>query len=319
MGRRLKYLCVFASVGGIIGLGLFASWFSKLRRDEADEWILFSTSGSRPFEDSIYAVPRTGGKMKTVLKREQGRSFLGASGNSMDDKLVVLVHAINGERAEDRLFLYRRSGHKWEAITNSGISVGRPTLSPSGAEVLFTRNAESRSRALQVWRLDLESRTTTALTETQEGWDANPRWRPDGNAFAYLHIERTKGGLLTSLHQVDSRNKSDEILASDEGVVAFTYSPDGSEMIAWTKTGLQRINLLTKARKTIVPLNQVADFQILAGTLDWSRYSSSVAFAMHNRKQKRDEIWTAAADGNDAHPMFHISGSKITAISFIKP
>jgi dipeptidyl aminopeptidase/acylaminoacyl peptidase len=188
-------------------------------------------------------------------------------------------------------------------------------LSPDGRRILFTRRASGS--VFQIWSLELDTGATNELTNPSDGWDTDPRWRSDGAAFSYLHVRRAKGGVQTSLLEIEGNNRSQEILSTADGVLSFSYSPDSSEIVAFTKMGLQRINLVNRARKTLLDRDRTANFRMHAGTLDWSKCSGGIAFAMHNIEQKRDEIWTIAPDGTAPRCVWSRPGARIVRLSFV--
>jgi len=109
------------------------------------------------------------------------------------------------------------------------ISVGRPTISPDGAFVVFATSRpdiEANRNVGQLWRLDLPSGTPRRLTRGVA--DSAPQIRPDGAAVAFLRAD-AKG--KPQIHVVDAAG-GEPVQATDapSGVGAFAWSPDGTRL-----------------------------------------------------------------------------------------
>src|SRR5207253_9964667 len=58
------------------------------------ERILFSTIGTRLFQDYVFSIRPNGSGLKAVLKPEPNRSYMFASANSMSAQMLVTVLAL---------------------------------------------------------------------------------------------------------------------------------------------------------------------------------------------------------------------------------
>jgi len=289
-------------------------------RPAVDEWIIFSLSGRRPFEDYIHVIPVGGGTFKPILEPGHDRSFLTASGNSLGQELVVTVHARVGDGAEDHLYLYEPTARRWRRLLELAGTDGGGTLSPDGTKVAFIHATDNGDRFPRLWLLDLSSGLLDRLAIPEEGWDAEPRWIPSGAAIGYIHLRRGDRGLLSSLRLVELNHRAHkELLGAEEGAGAFCFSPDGSEVLVWTRNGLEAVGLQKDERRVIMPAGALPELRIRSGSLDWSRRSRKIAFAIYNVNKRQDEIWTISEDGSNAQTIFRIPDASITRLCFIQP
>jgi hypothetical protein len=151
------------------------------------EWIVFCVSGKRPFEDWIYAIGPKGGPMETVLKPQSDRSFVAVSGNSLQGMLIVTVHAVEGgDRAENHLYVHRRRLGSWDRLLVPDGTEGNGVLAPDSASLVLTRSTGTTGGLPKLWILDLATNHLRCLASSEDGWDTDPRWRPDGSAIAYI-------------------------------------------------------------------------------------------------------------------------------------
>lgn len=110
---------------------------------------------------------------------------------------------------------------------------GTPQWTPDGAALIFSANRvadwEHRFQNSEVYRLELDSGTITALTE-RDGPDHSPQISPDGNKILYLgYPDKKQTYQLTRpyLMNSDGSGKKEISLDLDRSVSSLTWSADG--------------------------------------------------------------------------------------------
>ena len=111
-----------------------------------------------------------------------------------------------------------------EHLPMSGFSVCH-----DGSGVLFSM-PNKQSKAINVWRLDLQSGTATALTNG--AIDQNAVCSPDSKSFLYTTLVKGKS-LLMAMPMSGGQPRQ----LSDKVVEFATYSPDGQQIAAFTVAG----------------------------------------------------------------------------------
>jgi dipeptidyl aminopeptidase/acylaminoacyl peptidase len=127
-------------------------------------------------------------------------------------------------------------------------SIGGVEVSPDGEAVLYTVTEsilEENETNVDIWLIRKEGREWSGpvrMTTSDED-DTRPRWRPDGNAFAFLSArdgdeqgseDRSGGGDRRKLYLMNALGgEPEELYAHETGIAAFEWSFDG-RAIAFT-------------------------------------------------------------------------------------
>jgi Tol biopolymer transport system component len=111
---------------------------------------------------------------------------------------------------------------------------------------------------------------------------AHPQWSPDGSRLIYVVSE----GNYDSLYVTDGHGRFPRRLLTEDvllqSVINFTWSPDGSQIVATTRTSLWILDVEgIRSPRNVVPYSGV-EFRAVAWSPDGTRlafsYSSSLAF-----------------------------------------
>ncbi len=129
---------------------------------------------------------------------------------------------------------------------------GSLSFSPDGKSIYFSANRfedwEYRFRNSEVYKVDVDSKTITALT-TQDGPDYSPAVSPDGKTIAYLGFEdKVQDHQNTLLHLMNSDGSNKRVISSklDESVSDIYWDKDGKGLyFMYDEKGNSKIGHIT--------------------------------------------------------------------------
>ena len=323
---RLKSLLFTAVVLGCLTCG-FAGCGSQHKG--ADELILFTITGSHPFEDYVNLIHPDGSNEQPFLTPKRGRSYFFASGNSLNENFVVTVHELDESRKiRDHLYEYYPATRQWLQLPGVPSGAGVGVISPDGKRAVYAVPPETRgTRALRLWTSNLETGETQKLTTGggDDEWDGYPVWSPDGREIMFLRLRLTSEGLVrTNLMRVPFDGGEPAIILGDADEVSVVcYNRAGDRLAMWSKPGLEIMSLRDSSRSVVLPRSKLPD-RIYegsgAGGLAWSQTSDKIAIALINEHSKESELWTINSDGSvfekiHSRPM---AEGKITVGMFVR-
>ena len=290
----------------------------------AQELILFTTIGPRPFQDYVYSIRADGSRLRPFLSPERNRSYVFASGNSLHGDFVVTVHERDAAgKVVDKLYLYRPDSNQWRHLNTGAGMVGAGVISPDNSRAVFVFSPDRRRETLRLWVADLKTGATRKLTseDQEEAWDGYPAWRPDGQEIMFIRLRLIPGGVATNLMRVSSNGgEPTSLLGGDEGVTGVCYSPDGQRLALLSNRGLEVMETSDLRRTVILPWSSLPKREYYVGGLAWSPTQGKIAFALFNTELKESELWTVRVDGKDAEKIHCLSEAegKITVASFVQ-
>jgi hypothetical protein len=312
----------------LLTLGILSVGCSTSPRAEVSEVILFVTLGQQPFQDSVSTINLDGSGLRRILTPKKGRSYIYASGNSLQSELVLTVHEFDlAGQIIDHLYLYNPASDSesgWRRLIKEHGMEGAGYMSPDGSRVAFIFAPHTQPVQLRPWVTNLQSGETIKLTgedNDEGGWDGYLSWRPDGQEIIFLRLRRVPGGLTSILMRVPARGgEPTEVLEPDEWVFAACYAPDGKSIAVLTKKGLEICEVASKQRRLILTWDSLPSPQFRTGGLIWSRDQDTLAFAILNKQAKRYELWTLSSDGQDAKKIYDQDESKgqLTVTAFVR-
>jgi hypothetical protein len=283
------------------------------------ELLVFVNSGDRPFSDAIEVVGVDGGRAHPILTPERRRSYLFASGNSLRDPLVILVHQAEGDDSvSDRLYLYDPTTTHWSPVGDARAGDGPGVLSPDGRSVASIRGAAGAERRAGVWLFDLQNKTSTALIvdSPPTHWHASPAWRPNSKQIGLIDLRRGDRGLALQFVIFDLDSKREETVLSPAG--AFCFSPDGTKVGLLTGEGVEVLSITSRERKLVALWSQLQARVYNGGGMSWSRYREMLAIGLFEKTSNTSEIWTVHLDGQAPKSLYSSPG-RIRGLSFIDP
>lgn len=287
------------------------------------EVIVFSVIGNRPFSDSVSSIWPDGSRVEPLLTPKRGKSYLGASGNSLVNHLVVAVHEnIDANRNENHLYLYNAGSGTWQRLTALDGEEGYGAISPDSSSVVFefepkTITGEKPGQG-RLWMVELHSGETKKLTTNDEEgtWDTLPAWRPDSEEIIFLRCRFSPTGVSTKLMRVSKKGGGPTAIA--EGIVDACYLPDGERLAMVASGGLQIWDPVKDQRKIIVPWDTLPNHKYLAVGLTWSKTLNKIAFGIINQSTGESELWIVSSEGTDAKKIHSTKGGRVSFPAFIK-
>jgi len=149
-----------------------------------------------------------------------------------------------------QVFVMPADGGTPRQVSSGEFHHRNPVWDPDGGSLVFSANRhqdwEYQPRNSEVYRVDLETREITALTD-REGPDVDPAISPDGSTIAYLGFDdRFQGYQVTRMYLMGAdggdprvltadldRSVSDPVWSSDGQGIFFQYHDQGNTKLAW--------------------------------------------------------------------------------------
>lgn len=189
------------------------------------------------------------------------------------------------------------------------------SFSPDGRSVVFTARDAGRE---EPWSTDFDlyvapvdgSEPPRCLTQSNDAWDTNPVFSPDGKTLAYLAMVRP--GYESDRFRIVLRcwpDGSDRVLTEqwDRTPSSLCFSSDGQTIYATAadtgQTSLFAVDAKTGAAKMIVEEGSVGSPCVAGGR---------IVYCLNNL-QSPVELWSVKPDGGDTHRITNVSCGKVAA------
>ncbi len=143
---------------------------------------------------------------------------------------------------ESHIAVMNADGSNRNVIYKERLPMGGLSVCPDGAHALFFM-PNKETKALNIWRLDLQSGSATTLTNGKV--NQNPVCSPDSQYFLYISLQKGKP-MLMEMPLAGGQAKQ----LSDKFVSFAAFSPDGKQIAAITVFG-SGVN--TKLMVEIIP------------------------------------------------------------------
>ena len=187
------------------------------------------------------------------------------------------------------------------------------TFTPDGRSIIFTARNVGRE---EPWSTNFDlylapidrSEPPKCLTQSNEAWDTNPVFSPDGKTLAYLVMARP--GYEADRFRIVLRrwpDGPDRILAEkwDRSPSSFCFSGDGQTIYATAantgQTSLFAVDVRIGAVETVVKEGSV-DSPAVAG--------GRVVYCLNNLRSPA-ELYSVGPDGGDARKITNINSARI--------
>ncbi len=205
------------------------------------------------------------------------RSQPEATGDAPDRPAGVITYA-RVENATWVLFTVAPDGSGDTRIPIDGLpdDVFHPTWSPDGSRIAFdTRSADPSSEEggnRDVYAVDADGSNLTRLT-TEDGWDYQPAWSPDGSRIAFVRSRPTEDIWVMEADGTGQRRLTHD--ASFD--LTPTWSPDGSQLaFVSNRSGSPEIYTMDADGTNVTRLTHDDAYE---GSPAWSPDGSQIAFA----------------------------------------
>jgi len=209
-----------------------------------------------------------------------------------------------------QLFVLPAEGGSPRQLTSGDFHHRDSRWTPDGKSLVFSANRredwEYEPRNSEVYRLDLNTREVTALTD-RVGPDTGPAVSPDGSKIAYLgYDDRYQGYQVTQLSLMNSDGSGKRVLAGDfdRDISNLTWSADGAglffqyddqgntkigfvDLDGEIKTLIDDVGGLSLGRPYSAGSYSVADNGAVAFTLSRPDFPADVALGGEGRKVAR--------------------------------
>lgn len=284
--------------------------------DSHEEKLVFASLGDKPFADSIEVVRAEGGAVQAILIPQNRKSYQFASGYSLSDRLVILVHEATQDGTNlNRLYFYYTVTKHWELATDEDGNDGSGVLSPDNQTLAFIRHKKDEPGGL--WLVTTRNKQPRLLMRESvpSEWYASPSWRPNTSQIGLIELTRSNRGILTQvvLFNVDSLLK--ETLIAPVG--GFCFSPDGSQVGLITGNGIEVMSINTSERKVIAPWGSLNGRIYKDGGMSWSQDRGLLAIALFDQSTGHSEILTFPLDGGKPKRIYNSRGW-VRGLSFIR-
>lgn len=186
-------------------------------------------------------------------------------------------------------------------------------FTPNGMGIVFTARDAGREEA---WSTDFDlyyasldgAQAPKCLTETNQAWDTQPVFSPDGRTMAYLAMVRPRfeaDRYRIVLHDWASGSKRVLTETWDRSPSSLCWSSDNKTIYATAdnigQSSLFAIDVQSGAVKTIVQEGTVSSPN-LAG--------ARIVYALDHLKAAA-ELWSVFPDGSDPRPVTQINAAKL--------
>ena len=170
----------------------------------------------------------------------------------------------------------------------------------------LTGKAYAKSTNSDIYLYDVDTNTTTNLTEGMMGYDTNPCFSPDGQSIAWQSMERDGyESDQNRLFVMDMKTKTKRFVSSafDSNVDSYVWAADGQSIFftgVWHATEqIYSVNLVdNKVTKLTSGVHDFGSISLFGDLLLAKRHSMSMA----------DEIYTVALDGQTTQ-LSHVNQS----------
>ncbi|MGE4191314.1 MAG: amidohydrolase, partial [Thermoanaerobaculia bacterium] len=261
-----------ASGGEARAISSGVSWDMQPRFSPDGQWIAFTSD--RAGGDNLWIMRRDGSEPQQISK--ESFRLVNSPAWSPDGQWIAGHKHFTSERSlgSGEIWLWHRTGGDGLQLTekpNDQKDVGEPAFSPDGRYVYFSRDAtpgavfeynkDSNAGIYVIFRLDRETGKIERWVDGAGG-AIRPTPSPDGKRLAYVRRVRFQSTLfvqdLASGVERAVYDKLDRDLQETwaiHGVYpAFSWSPDGRELIFWAGGKIHRLDV-ESGSDTIVPFH----------------------------------------------------------------
>jgi len=316
-------------------------YFLSDRSGSSQVWRIAADGGEaeqitdQPLDVGALAVSRDGTKLAIAMEVYPGTSVA-----DTQKKLDEIDNRKTSGRLYDKLFIRHwdtwkdgRRSHVFVIPVSGGDAVdvmkamdadcptkpfGGPedmTFSPDGSEIVFAARDAGRE---EPWSTDFDlyaapingSRAPRCLTESNQAWDANPVFSPDGNTLAYLAMERPgyeSDKFSIMLMHWPSGDVVPLTRQWDRSAGSITWSPDGRTVFTIAPNVAQRslfgVDVASGKVRTLVREGTVRTVTVTGDDL---------IFAMDNLKSPV-ELYAVSQAGGPKRRVTHINDSKVSS------
>ncbi|MDG1935714.1 MAG: Tol-Pal system beta propeller repeat protein TolB [Paracoccaceae bacterium] len=219
-------------------------------------------------------------------------SHLTGESGYFDSRIVFVSEGGRKGARKKRLAIMDYDGANLRYLTDSSSSssiVIAPRFSPTGDRVLFT---SYKTGFPQIYLLDVGSRRSRPIQNSQGTMTFSPRFSPDGNSVVY---SREQGG-NSDIYLFSLKTERNRRLTRSPAIdTAPSFSPDGSQIVFESdRSGNQQLYVMSASGGAP---KRISFKQGRYGTPVWSPRGDMIAFTKQNRG--RFHIGVMRVDGRE--------------------
>ena len=239
------------------------------------------------FVGKVAGWRRIGHKVSDIIY-----SHLTGESGYFDSRIVFVSEGGRKGARKKRLAIMDYDGANLRYLTNSSSSssiVIAPRFSPTGDRVLFT---SYKTGFPQIYLLDVGSRRSRPIQNSQGTMTFSPRFSPDGNSVVY---SREQGG-NSDIYLFSLKTERNRRLTRSPAIdTAPSFSPDGSQIVFESdRSGNQQLYVMSASGGAP---KRISFKQGRYGTPVWSPRGDMIAFTKQNRG--RFHIGVMRVDGRE--------------------
>jgi TolB protein len=225
------------------------------------------------FVGKVAGWRRIGHKVSDIIY-----SHLTGESGYFDSRIVFVSEGGRKGARKKRLAIMDYDGANLRYLTDSSSSssiVIAPRFSPTGDRVLFT---SYKTGFPQIYLLDVGSRRSRPIQNSQGTMTFSPRFSPDGNSVVY---SREQGG-NSDIYLFSLKTERNRRLTRSPAIdTAPSFSPDGSQIVFESdRSGNQQLYVMSASGGAP---KRISFKQGRYGTPVWSPRGDMIAFTKQNR------------------------------------
>lgn len=191
-------------------------------------------------------------------------------------------------------------------LTQGASMDGFGAWSPNGQEIAFMRDG-------QILLTDPAGKKSRVLTSVPEHWDADPVWRPDGKALAFIRLSMQ--GDQSRVMLLDPGQGSPKEVARDPSTIGYlAWSPDGRSLFYSTRDQIHRVDSASGKKEEVFAAPK--GWELLSGGLAVTKDGQALVFGGGPQKAEgvQYDLWRLPLRPKATHERLTTEGGIMPAL-----